>query len=166
MKIGEIIGGVVELIVKIVVFVFIVMFVFKTATKAYDYGYRVFAEEPMTVGEGRTISIYVEETSSVKEIGQMLQEKGLIRDANLFVIQELVSENHDRIQPGIYDLNTSMTGEEMLSVMATAPEEMEELPGTSVPSIEEITGISNDPAPEEGGELEDDDSESGEDEEE
>ena len=166
MKIGEIIGGVVELIVKIVVFVFIVMFVFKTATKAYDYGYRVFAEEPMTVGEGRTISIYVEETSSVKEIGQMLQEKGLIRDANLFVIQELVSENHDKIQPGIYDLNTSMTGEEMLSVMATAPGEMEELPGTSVPSIEEITGISNDSVPEEGGEQEEDDSESGEDEEE
>lgn len=143
MKIMEIIGGIVELVIKIVAFAFIVMFVFRTATTAYDYGYRVFAEEPVTVGDGRTISIYVEENASVKEIGEMLQEKGLIRDANLFVIQELLSENHDKIQPGIYDLNTSMTSEEMLSVMATAPEVMEELPGTSVPSVEEIIGIND-----------------------
>lgn len=156
MKIGAIIGGTVELIIKIVAFVLIVMFIFRTATKAYDYGYRVFAEEPMTVGEGRTISIYVEETASVKEIGQMLQDKGLIRDANLFVIQELVSENHDKIQPGIYDLNTSMSSEEMLSVMSTAQEEVEELPGTSVPSIEEITGISNEQMSEANGEQEGD----------
>lgn len=151
MKIGAIIGSAVELIIKIAAFVFIVMFVFKTAVKAYDYGYRVFAEEPVTVGEGRTISIYVEDTASVKEIGQMLQEKGLIRDANLFVIQELVSENHDKIQPGIYDLNTSMTSEEMLSVMSTVSEDIEELSDTDVPSIEEITGISNDALSEEDG---------------
>ena len=97
MKITEIIGGTVELIIKIASFVFIVMFVFRSASTAYDYGFRVFAEEPVSEGEGRTISIYVEENVSVKEIGQMLQEKGLIRDANLFVIQELLSENHDKI---------------------------------------------------------------------
>lgn len=151
MKIGAIVGGTAELIIKIVAFAFIVMFVFRAATTAYDYGYRVFAEEPVTVGEGRTISIYVEETDSAKEIGEMLQEKGLIRDAKLFLIQELLSENHGKIQPGIYDLNTSMTSQEMLSVMATVPEETEELPGTSVPSIEEITGISDSLISEEDG---------------
>lgn len=145
MKIMPVIGGIAELIIKIAAFVFIVTFIFKTATTAYDYGYRVFAEEPVTVGEGRTISIYVEENASAKEIGEMLQEKGLIRDAKLFVVQELLSESHDKIQPGIYDLNTSMTSQEMLTLMATVPEELEELPGTTVPSVEEITGISDNP---------------------
>ena len=126
MKIMEIIGGIVELVIKIVAFAFIVMFVFRTATTAYDYGYRVFAEEPVTVGDGRTISIYVEENASVKEIGEMLQEKGLIRDANLFVIQELLSENHDKIQPGIYDLSTAMTAQDILVVIAVEPEEEED----------------------------------------
>ena len=37
----------------------------------------------------------------------MLQDKGLIRDAGLFRIQELLSENHGKIQPGIYDLSTT-----------------------------------------------------------
>lgn len=159
MKIGAIIGGTAELIIKVVAFAFIVMFIFRTATTAYDYGYRVFAEEPVSVGEGRTISVYVEENASPKEVGEMLQEKGLIRDANLFVIQELLSKSHGKIQPGIYDLNTSMTGEEMLAVMSAAAEEVEELPGSSVPSVEEITGISDNPDSEDDAQGEEDGSE-------
>ena len=156
MKITEIIGGTVELIIKIAAFVFIVMFVFRSASTAYDYGFRVFAEEPVSEGEGRTISIYVEENVSVKEIGQMLQEKGLIRDANLFVIQELLSENHGKIQSGIYDLSTAMTAEEMLNVMsADAPEEEDAASGDEQSSTGSTdTGLeegSDSDTPDEGG---------------
>lgn len=117
MKAKHIIGATVELVVKVVVFVVICMFILNTSVKAYEYGYRVFAEEPISVGEGRTISVIVEEADSVSDIGEMLEEKGLIRDAKLFIVQELLSEQHGKLQPGIYDLNTSMTAEEMLAVM-------------------------------------------------
>lgn len=117
MKAKHIIGATVELIVKVVVFVVICMFILNTSVKAYEYGYRVFAEDPVSAGEGRTISVIVEETDSVSDIGEMLEEKGLIRDAKLFIVQELLSEQHGKLQPGIYDLNTSMTAEEMLAVM-------------------------------------------------
>ncbi len=118
MSAKQIIGATVELVVKVVVLAAIVMFVMNTSVKAYDYGYRVFAEEPVSSGEGRTISVIVEEDDSVADIGQMLQERGLIRDAKLFRAQELLSEQHGKIKPGIYDLSTSMTGQEMLAVMA------------------------------------------------
>ena len=43
------------------------------------------------------------------------------------MIQELLSEDHGKIQPGIYDLSTAMTAQEMMAVMAAdAPEEDEE----------------------------------------
>lgn len=126
MKLKYVVGSVAELIIKIVAVVFIVMFVTKTATAAYDYGFRVFAEEPVESGAGRTISVSIGGTDSAKEVGEMLQEKGLIRDANLFRIQELLSENHGKIQPGIYDLNTAMTAQEMLAVIAVEPESDEE----------------------------------------
>ncbi len=127
MSIKSVIGSTVEMIFKVVVLAFVVMYIFRTAVAAYDYGYRVFTEEPVSSGEGRTISVIVEDPVSVKDVGKMLEERGLIRDANLFVVQELVSENHGKLQPGIYDLNTSMTAEEMLDVMAAdAPEEEEE----------------------------------------
>ncbi len=126
MSIKQMIGATIELIFKVVIFVCIVMFIFRTSVTAYNYGFRVFAEEPMSLGEGRTISVYVENVDSVKEIGKMLQERGLIRDANLFVIQEFLSENHGKLQPGIYDLNTTMTSQEMIAVMAAQPETEEE----------------------------------------
>lgn len=120
------VGGTAQLIIKVVAFAFIIMYIFRIATSAYDYGYRVFAEPPVSTGEGRTISVYIEEKESAKEVGEMLQEKGLIRDANLFWIQELLSEQRGKIQPGIYDLNTSMTAQEMLTVIAPAEEEQRE----------------------------------------
>lgn len=126
MDVKQIIGSILETCIKIAAVIFLVMFVYNTSIKAYDYGYRVFAEEPMTFGEGRTISIYVKSEDSIKDIGVNLQEKGLIRDANLFYIQELLSEYHGKIQPGIYDLNTSMKPEEMMAVMAAGYVEPEE----------------------------------------
>ncbi len=126
MNIKYIIGSIVEMVIKIVVFIFIAMFVIRTATAAYDYGFRVFAEKPMDVGEGRTISVSIGNADSAKEVGEMLQERGLIRDATLFRIQELLSENHGKIRPGIYDLTTAMTAQEMLEVIAAKPDEEEE----------------------------------------
>ncbi len=123
MNVKYVIGSIVEMVIKIVVFIFIAMFVVRTATAAYDYGFRVFAEKPIDVGEGRTISVSIGNADSAKEVGEMLQQRGLIRDANLFRIQELLSENHGMIQPGIYDLSTAMTAQEMLAVIAAKPEE-------------------------------------------
>lgn len=126
MTIKGIIGSTVELVIKIAALVFFASYVIKTAAAAYDYGYRIFTEAPVSLGEGRIISVSVEEPVSVKAVGEMLEERGLIRDANLFLIQELLSENHGKLQPGIYDLSTAMTAEEMMAVMAKdAPDEEE-----------------------------------------
>ncbi len=126
MDIKQVIGSIVETIIKVAAVFFLISFVYDTAIKAYDFGYRVFAEEAMTTGEGRIISVYVEPDDSVMDIGKMLEEKGLIRDANLFFVQELLSENHGKINPGIYDLSTSMKSDEMLAIMAAEPVETEE----------------------------------------
>lgn len=127
MSIKEIIGSTAELIIKVVVLIFAVTYIMRTAAAAYDYGYRIFTEEPVSLGEGRIISVSVEEPVSAVEVGKMLEERGLIRDAKLFVIQELLSENHGKMKPGIYDLSTAMTAEEMMDVMAAdATEESEE----------------------------------------
>ncbi len=126
MNIKEILGTTVQIIVKVAIFAIIIMYVFRAAVAAYDYGYRVFTEEAVSTGEGRIISVSIEGSQSVLDVGNMLQEKGLIRDGKLFVIQELLSENHGNIQPGVYDLSTSMTAQEMLEVIAVKPETDEE----------------------------------------
>lgn len=122
MSVKYVIGATAQIIIKVVVFAYLIMFIFRTAIAAYDYGYRVFTEPPLSYGDGRIISVYIEEDNSALDVGKMLQEKGLIRDGRLFMIQELLSEHHGNIQPGVYDLNTNMTVQEILTVIAQEPE--------------------------------------------
>lgn len=118
MKAKYLIGAVFETVFKGVLLVFIVIFVYRTAMAAYDFGFRVFAEEPISRSGGRIITVSIAEDYTVSGVAEMLAEKGLIRDANLFVIQELLSKHHDKLRPGIYDLSTAMTAEEMMAVMS------------------------------------------------
>jgi UPF0755 protein len=91
------------------------------AVVAYDFGYRVFTEKPMDEDAGKRVRVIIEPGMSGKEIGDELVEKGLIRDANLFVLQMKLSIYDDKLLPGTYILNTSMTAKEMMAVMATPP---------------------------------------------
>lgn len=160
MDIKQLAASAIETVIKIAAAVFLVSFVYDTAIKAYDYGYRVFAEEPVTVGDGRTISIYVEPDDSVRDIGKNLEEKGLIRDANLFFVQELLSEYHGEIKPGIYDLNTSMKSDEMLAIMSAEATEEEEDTGASTDNVP--IGETDTEDTEDTGDLEDADGPDGE----
>ena len=126
MSLKYVVGATAQIIFKVVLFTFIIMYIFRMSTAAYDYGYRVFTEPPLTYGEGRIISVYIEDGSSALDVGEMLQEKGLIRDGKLFMVQELLSEYHNQIQPGIYDLSTAMTAQEILEVIAQETETDEE----------------------------------------
>ena len=112
------VGTLIDVIIKIVVAILLIIFIYKGALLAYGYGYRVFTEEPVTTGEGRTISVEIKKGESAKTIGKMLESKGLIRDYKLFVIQEGLSGYRKMEKAGIYDLNTSMTTDEMLAVIS------------------------------------------------
>lgn len=103
---------------KIVLAVIIIMMVYKWSLLAYEYGTRVFNEPPMSAGEGRVITVVIEEGDSATEIGHILEKKGLIRDARLFRVQEMLSAYKGKLQPGTFELKTSMTTDEMLRIMA------------------------------------------------
>lgn len=157
MNIKYLIGAVIEAVIKVVVIAAVVMFVLRASTAAYEFGYKVFADKPVSASGGRTITVGIAESASVKDIAVMLQEKGLIEDAKLFVIQELLSAYHGKILPGIYDLNTSMTAEEMLAVLSTPPaaaEDTNDTDDTDSQNGEDEGGIETGAEPEENGEME------------
>ena len=119
----EVVVSVFSTVFKVVLAIIIVMLVYKWSLTAYEYGQRVFNEPPMTAGDGRTVTIVVEEGDGAKEIGATLENHGLIRDAELFVIQEMLSAYKDKMKPGAYELNTSMTSDEMMAIMSNGAEE-------------------------------------------
>ena len=119
----EVVISVFSTVFKIVLAIIIVMLVYKWSMTAYEYGQRVFNEPPMSVGSGRTATVVVSEGDTAKEIGAKLEKSGLIRDATLFRIQEMLSAYKDELMPGTYELNTSMTTEEMMEIMSMQVEE-------------------------------------------
>lgn len=113
----QIAGAFFGTIIKVVVIAIVIMFVYRFSMTAYDFGFQLFGEEPMTIGDGVTISITVDDGDSVKAVAAKLENNGLIRNAKIFYVQEKLSEYKGMISPGTYELNTSMTAEEMLAVM-------------------------------------------------
>ena len=124
---GRITSAIAGTIIKTAVVVVLVIVIYRTAIAAYDFGFRIYAEPAISQEPGRIISVAVTDEMEAMEIGELLENKGLIRDAKLFYVQEAVSEYKDKIQPGIYDLSTAMTAEEMLSTMGSKAESETEL---------------------------------------
>lgn len=127
MKIKNLIGVVAGTVLKVVVYAAVIMFIWRGAYMAYDYGYRIFEEAPMSTGNGRVVSVTIPEDMSAKEMGTLLEQKGLIRDGQLFVLQYHLSEFKADLLPGTFELSTAMTVDEMLKTMTIEPiEESEE----------------------------------------
>lgn len=116
-------GAIFGTIFKIAVAVIVVYYVYKASVIAYDYGYRIFAEGPVSEAPGYDVMIAITSDKSVSDIGELLESRGLIRDSKLFVLQEILSEHHGKIKEGTYTLNTSMTVDQMLEIMAGSEEE-------------------------------------------
>ncbi len=113
-------------VIRIVVLIILAIVLFKLGGKAYEFGFRIFTEEPMSEPPGRDVQITVSKSDGIKEVSKMLEDKGLIRDAKLFRIQEKVSMYDGDIHPGIFTLNTSMTAEEMFAVLLESDQKDEE----------------------------------------
>lgn len=126
MNTRQMIVAVIGTVLKVALAVAVIVFVYKGALFAYDFGYRVFSEPAMTKeGEGWDVTVEVTMGKSALQVGELLQEKGLIRDAKLFYVQNLLSEYKDQLRAGIYTLNTSMTAKEMMRIMSAVPAEDE-----------------------------------------
>ena len=126
MKLRRLFMNIAAMLVRIFIVLVIISVIYRLSFKAYDFGYRVFAEEAMSGEPGRDIEVTVPTGSSAMDIGEILETKGLIRDKNLFFVQERLSEFHGKLSPGEYTLNTSQTARDMMEIMAKEEEEEEE----------------------------------------
>lgn len=127
MKYGNVVSAVFGTILKVIATITVIFLIYKGAMLCYDYGYRIFMEPAVSAGEGRTITVNVTEDMDALQIGELFAAKGLVRDAKLFALQYTLSEFKKDVKPGVFELSTSMTAEEMMEAMAAdEPEEAEE----------------------------------------
>ena len=104
-------------VIRGAILAFIIMGIYRAGQKAYDFGFRIFTEQPMSAEPGRDVTLTVTSGQGEGDVATMLEEKGLIRDAILFRIQKKLSSYKGDVKPGSYTLNTCMNTDEMLEIL-------------------------------------------------
>lgn len=117
---------VLSITLNIVVIALVVIGLTRLGNAAYYYGHSAFYIEPVDEEPGRQVSVAVEKGDSAQEIGQLLQEKGLIEDWKLFYLQASLNKFDEKKIEGNYVLTTAMTPKEMMAVMSGEVAEEEE----------------------------------------
>lgn len=115
--------SILSVVFHIVVTATLIILIYAGAMSCYDFGYKIFTDAPMSLEYGKDVTIIVNEGSSTRQVGELLQEHKLISDATVFVVQEKLSEYAGEMKPGVYVLNTSMTSEKMIAIMSGNVEE-------------------------------------------
>lgn len=114
MDVNKTIQRFIKIAFKIMLVLLVVYATIGVSKVAYDFGYRVFTEPAVAEAPGEDVVVQIKEGMSARELGQMLEDKGLVRDGNLFYLQLKLSVYSKKMEPGVYTLNTSMTAKEMM----------------------------------------------------
>ena len=113
---------------RISIIILVIAGLYRLGGYAYDCGYSIVSDAAAEPEPGRNISVILTSDMGEKEIADLLERKGLVRDADIFRIQLKLNKYEDRLKAGEYILNTSMTSKELMQMMAgeTEDEDAEE----------------------------------------
>ncbi len=120
---------VLDTLIKLAIIAFIIVVTLRFAQQAYDFGYRLFSEAPPSDPPGVEIEVTIPIGASSRDIGRILEERGVIRDANIFFLQELMSDYRGKLTPGTYTLNNSWTADQIMAAMSSSDISTEETAG-------------------------------------
>lgn len=108
----------VKVVRKIVFWIAIALILIVAIGGFFTYRYIKSALEPMEAESEKTVQIEVPIGSGLDTISQILEDKGLIKNAKIFKYYAKVNNESD-FQAGTYDLSKSMTPDELLKSLKT-----------------------------------------------
>ena len=103
---------------RIALYVCVALLIFWLGKTTYQFGYSVFNQQAMSRGEGQEITVVIKDDASVFKIARTLENKGLIKDDLVFVVQERLSNYHGKLRPGTYLLSTAYTPSRIMGILA------------------------------------------------
>lgn len=120
-EINKISLAVISISTKVVVYVLLIALLVVGARKGYEFGYSIFYAPAMEAEPGRDKLIVLYGDESILEVGERLENIGLIRDAKAFAVQAYCYEYE--VKKGEYWLNTSLSSKEIINLLGEETEE-------------------------------------------
>lgn len=127
MKTENIAVNIIKKAIVTITLIVVVILIVRGAKKAYDFGHAIFMDESVTSEEdSRDVTITIANGDSALDIGKMLERRGLIDNAYVFVAQSYCYEAGRKMTAGEYDLTTDMNAKEIMNAIVTQSKEQSE----------------------------------------
>ncbi|MGN0311647.1 MAG: aminodeoxychorismate lyase [Lachnospiraceae bacterium] len=127
MNSSKIVLNIVKICARLLVCVVIFAGVVLIGRGSYDFGYRIFTEGAVSdTAHAQTISVQITEGMGDMDIAKLLQGKGLCNSSFLFFAQMKLSDYEAEIRPGLYQLSTDMTPDEIIMTLGGGSVEAQE----------------------------------------
>ena len=115
-EINKITMAIISISVKLMLLALLILLLYEAVIRGYAFGHAVFYAEAVEAAPGHNITVVVKDGEDVSQTAGELEKKGLIK--NIYA--------YDKIYPGTYTLNTSMTSKEILQKLSEKPEDAED----------------------------------------
>lgn len=103
---------------KVAMLVLIVLGIIYLGQTTYRYTRAVFSNEAYEEAPGKNAKVKIPQDVSAKELAGILEENGLIEDADIFYIQMKMENFGDTVKAGEYELNSSMSPSEIFKILS------------------------------------------------
>ena len=124
-EINRITMAIIRISVKLMLLALLILLLYEAVIQGYAFGHAVFYAEAMEDAPGHDITVVVKDGENVSQAADELEKKGLIKNIYAFLFQSRFYD-YNKIYPGTYTLNTSMTSKDILQKLSEKPETDEE----------------------------------------
>ena len=111
----DIFGFLLGMILNIVFYAAVAFAIYFVSARVYEYSYQVFGDRVCEAAPGRDVQIHIDEGESTMEIANKLYMNKVVVNKYTFYLKVRLFERD--IMQGTFLLNTSMTYDEVLSVI-------------------------------------------------
>lgn len=126
MRIRGILVNTLLFLLKMLAVIVIVAAVLKFGGYAYEFGHSIYDNSSVSDPPGKDVAVVIPEGCPTSQAAKLLESKGLIKDAYVFMVQERLSRYHGQMKPGNYVLNTSWNGQEMIAILSGHEEDIQD----------------------------------------
>ncbi len=120
-EINKITMAIIRISVKLMLLALLILLLYEAVIRGYAFGHAVFYAEAVEAAPGHDITVVVKDGEDVSQAADELEKKGLIKNIYAFLFQSRFYD-YDKIYPGTYTFNTSMTSKEILQKLSEKPE--------------------------------------------
>mgnify|MGYP000709571080 CR=1 FL=1 len=122
-EINKITMAIIRISVKLMLLALLILLLYEAVIRGYAFGHAVFYAEAVEAAPGHDITVVVKDGEDVSQAADELEKKGLIKNIYAFLFQSRFYD-YDKIYPGTYTFNTSMTSKEILTKLEAKSRKM------------------------------------------